>query len=108
MHELLITASLAVVHTLAIMGYLSILLWIAYQFQGSSRWMGAASRILLFVLGAGSLFFAPAYVYGKYKSLITDQTLVTFGVVELMGMVGVLFLVKSFDTMLSEKLRTPA
>jgi hypothetical protein len=108
MNELLISTSLAVVHTFAMMGYLSILLWTGYQFAGSSGWAGTIVRLALFVLGVGSLFLAPAYVYGRYKALITDSALATFGVVELLGIVGVLFLAKSLDTLLNGKLGASA
>jgi len=108
MNELFICTSLAVVHTLAMIGYLSILLWIGCQFTGSNGWKATISRLALFVLGAGPLFLAPVYVYGRYKALITNRAVVTFGVVELLGIVGVLFLVKSLDSLLSEKPGTSA
>jgi len=103
MNEFFIGASLAVGHTLAIMGYLSILLWIGYQFADSNKWMASIARLALFLFGIGPLFLAPAYEYGRYKALITSQALVTFGVVELTGIAGVLYLIKSLDTILSEK-----
>lgn len=101
MSTILISMAAAIVHSLAITGYLSILGCLTVGPPRSSVFTSMSLRMLLYASGIGSLFIAPAYLYGQFKSSITDEMLVAFGVAEIIGLIVLIFVVKFWNSVLA-------
>lgn len=102
MASVLLGIAAAVVHCLAILGYISVIcrlsLWRpTIRLRAISN---GTSRVALYAVGAGSIFLAPAYLYGRFKAQITENMFYAFTVTEFFGVILLIFYVKTWNALI--------
>jgi hypothetical protein len=106
MVSILIVIAIAFIHTLAIMGYLSILACLTFSSSQviRSKWFKASLRALLYMAGIGTIFLVPAYLYGQFKALITNEMFMAFAAAEIVAVTVLIISVKTWSRLLSNNL----
>lgn len=80
-------------------GYICILACLDTADQRSlfAKCVHAIKIILTYVLGVGSIFGIPAYVYRRYKESISDEVLISFFTAEILVVIFVFFFIKKLN-----------
>lgn len=80
MVEILFSVAIAFLFGISIFGYICTFVALQTPFfnSGIFVWVKKIALLFLYIFGAGSIFIAPAYVYGRFKFYISDVSFFVF------------------------------
>lgn len=103
MVEILFSVAIAFLFGISIFGYVCI--FVALQIplfnSGIFVWVKKIALFFLYIFGVGSIFIAPAYVYGRFKFYISDVSFFVFVFIFSVVLFLLFFIVKIWISILS-------